>query len=441
MSLTINLTEEPQVFTVNIGDAALTEHAARSSGVHGISVFGASLVASDDAVEARETLGFYETDNTWQGRNSFHGPVDYAGAAFIYDASSLASQKTALGITGSGVASGLSHAVNAASGFVTFSGNIGAASGTSLTLTGSLSADELNADIVHVAENLYASSASFDGIVEFGGESRFYGEAKFSENATFEWTVNFTEPVVADSTLTVGGQTELLAQLATNGSSAMTRDLTRELAMSYPARTAMRYTLHPQIPLQSGVNITATGSALNQSSAVTPALIQCGATLNSSIVMRIGSYLNLTPGQRSLVDFNRKLTVAATIGSAGGGTLCVTRCLWPVDLTYAGGDPTGKVVGWKQIGTNLYGVTHDGTTMRTTAAFSFPYQYYANVAIIGNGAGSFSFYVNGSLLGTLAGPTGTEFVNSPAIGLQAENKESGGNIYCVIQSLEMATYA
>ena len=140
---------------------------------------------------------------------------------------------------------------------------------------------------------------------------------------------------------------------------------------------------------------------------------------------RYGTYMGMNPaGDRAIANFDRRTIFRASMLSPN--TASVTgeaRYLWPVSTSYTTGRLTTKGIGFVFIGNKVYGHTHDGTTALITTGF-VDFGLNANLADCvadSNGSGTVDFYVNGTLLGSLTGPTGTQ---TNARGVQA-------NVQCV----------
>jgi hypothetical protein len=259
-----------------------------------------------------------------------------------------------------------------------------------------------------------------------GGTISGLASASISGNATI------------GGTLSVTGQTELNGQSATGPNSAMTNLLARQIPLN-----TLHWSPFPQATV-TGVSLSTSGAGANNSSAQMPALVQCGATNNGHATLRIGQYLTMSYGLRGTIDFSRKFLMSEFFQCAFTGSLCEGYQLWPVLSTYTTGGLTNKGFGWKQVGGNLYGITHDGTTLRTTSAQAVSHINNYCLAIYGNGSGNYSFYVNGALLGTLAGPTGTLVTSAnPVLAVSAENKDASGtgNMYMGFASLDFYSWA
>ena len=152
---------------------------------------------------------------------------------------------------------------------------------------------------------------------------------------------------------------------------------------------------------------------------------QSSATNGNYNGYRYGTYMAMNPaGLNTTANFNRRTIFRALVISPN--TASVTgeaRYLWPVSTSYTTGRLTSKGIGFVFIGNKLYGHTHDGTTARITTQFV---DFGANATTAdcvadSNGSGTVSFYVNGTLLESLTGPTGTQ---TNARGVQA-------NVQCV----------
>ena len=152
---------------------------------------------------------------------------------------------------------------------------------------------------------------------------------------------------------------------------------------------------------------------------------QSSATNGNYNGYRYGTFMAINPGGlNTTANFDRRTIFRILTNSPN--TASVTgevRYLWPVSTSYTTGRLTSKGIGFVFIGNKLYGHTHDGTTARITTEFV---DFGANATLAdcvadSNGSGTVSFYVNGTLLGSLTGPTGTQ---TNARGVQA-------NVECV----------
>jgi hypothetical protein len=152
---------------------------------------------------------------------------------------------------------------------------------------------------------------------------------------------------------------------------------------------------------------------------------QSSATNGNYNGYRFGTYMAMNPaGTQSVANFDRRtvfrtLIISPNTASATGEA----RYLWPVSTSYTTGRLTTKGIGFVVIGNKVHGHTHDGTTSRITTQFV---DFGLNSTLVdcvadSNGLGTVSFYINGTLLESLAGPTGTQ---TNARGVQA-------NVQCV----------
>jgi hypothetical protein len=152
---------------------------------------------------------------------------------------------------------------------------------------------------------------------------------------------------------------------------------------------------------------------------------QSSATNGNYNGYRFGTYMAMNPvGTQTTANFDRRtffrsLIVSPNTASATGEA----RYLWPVSTSYTTGRLTTKGIGFVVIGNKVHGHTHDGTTSRITTQFV---DFGLNSTLVdcvadSNGLGTVSFYINGTFLESLAGPTGTQ---TNARGVQA-------NVQCV----------
>lgn len=235
---------------------------------------------------------------------------------------------------------------------------------------------------------------------------------------------------------TLVGPVNLTSQDSSTADRVMNKELTDLLNIG-----KMIYRVMPQSSGLSGVNFVASGGG-NNSSVANIITIQCGGTLNNYATLKIGSYLSMSTGSRETINFSRKFLLHGTSGSAFSGTLNQGRTFWPASSTaYTTGALTSRGFGWLQVGSNLYGQTHDGTTLRTTTAtVTRTTNTNDHLAIYGDGAGNYSFYRNGTLIETLAGPTGSVTVTQPVLICNTEAKEASQNMYVIWSSLEFISW-
>lgn len=104
------------------------------------------------------------------------------------------------------------------------------------------------------------------------------------------------------------------------------------------------------------------------------------------------------------------------------------------------GGPTARSVGLKQVGTALYGYVHNGTTLTVSAVNlqTIVVGVVHLVEIVGNGAGTYKFYVNRVLKDTLSGgPTGNGGADT-LLGLYVSNGASAGNQQIAFTDLSLS---
>jgi len=92
--------------------------------------------------------------------------------------------------------------------------------------------------------------------------------------------------------------------------------------------------------------------------------------------------------------------------------------------------PIKAGVGWRWSGLILYATMHDGISyyeVGSASAFSVARAFY--LAIVGNGSGGFTWYVNGSVFAsTSAGPTALTAVNEGYMILSTHTPTSSSNV-------------
>jgi hypothetical protein len=194
----------------------------------------------------------------------------------------------------------------------------------------------------------------------------------------------------------------------------------------------MEYQVFPQVIGFNGVNFVTSsgGDGSNGSSVALPILINSGSVTGATSTLRVAaSYALNIGGNRDTINFNQKFIYVINLRSARGtGTSGIGYISYPMPNNSTTGLLSNKGFGWKQTGGNFCGVTHDGTTLRETTPFPETPGINYNLAIYNNGSGSYFFYINGTLLGTLAGPTDTLTIsspNSPCIIVHAANPVGG----------------
>jgi hypothetical protein len=145
-------------------------------------------------------------------------------------------------------------------------------------------------------------------------------------------------------------------------------------------------------------------------------------------------------GDRTTANFSRKIImswdiIVIAVASTGNSE---SRYLWPVNSTYTTGRLTAKGFGFIVINTTVYGCSHDGTTHYLTSGITFTANTLHTCTAISNGAGSVSFYVDGALLGTLTGPTGTQS-NARNAAINCETGSSGISQWFACQQFQLIT--
>jgi hypothetical protein len=145
-------------------------------------------------------------------------------------------------------------------------------------------------------------------------------------------------------------------------------------------------------------------------------------------------------GDRTSANFSRKIImiwdiIVISVPSTGNSE---SRYLWPVNSTYTTGRLTAKGFGFIVINTTVYGCSHDGTTHYLTSGITFGANTLHTCSAISNGAGSISFYVDGTLLGTLTGPTGTQ-ANARSAAINCEAGSSGVSQWFACQQFQLIT--
>ncbi len=175
----------------------------------------------------------------------------------------------------------------------------------------------------------------------------------------------------------------------------------------------------------TGATVTKSGGS-SESATLGYTQGQSSATNGNYNGYRIGTYTAFAAGGAvGTANFSKKVIFeVATFHSHSGSTTGENRYLWPVNTSYTTGRLTAKGIGFVTVGDKIYGHTHDGTTARLTTAY-----VTATISVLyalraeSDGAGNVAFYVNGTHLETIAGPTGTQ-TNARQIALNAECVDS-----------------
>jgi hypothetical protein len=204
-------------------------------------------------------------------------------------------------------------------------------------------------------------------------------------------------------TLSVAGQTQLGAsQLATDANSAMSRKL-----VDHSRRRRYSYSINNF----TGIVPESYLGGASILGSITKMQANSGLTLGGYATAKAGQFFTGSKGtDRDVVDFSKPLAITFDINSVStAGAAGESRYLWPVATGYTNGRLTTKGLGFLLENNLIYGCTHDGTTHRMTTGITCGTgNKNHSLRAESNGAGSVDFYVNGVLLQTLAGPTGTQ---------------------------------
>lgn len=200
-------------------------------------------------------------------------------------------------------------------------------------------------------------------------------------------------------------------QTAASGSSLMTRDLG-------DARYPLISESAPPIATISTFTATSTTNASGGFVANYTNYLQCRAaasTAGSASTVRISppAVGGSAAGSASYIDFSKKTFFGAGVYAGGENFLAGTcRLLFGGSNSYAPtADPALKCVGWRWSGRTLYAVMHDGTTYSEPGSSATFFGAASSrseswLAIVGDGAGGFTWYGNGSVIATTSsGPT------------------------------------
>jgi hypothetical protein len=87
--------------------------------------------------------------------------------------------------------------------------------------------------------------------------------------------------------------------------------------------------------------------------------------------------------------------------------------------------------------TTLYAGAHDGTTLNQSSGVSLTQGFHYNVAVIGDGS-NYAFYLNDTLLDTLAGPTATIF-NDGRYAVECYNGSDSANQFISVSPFKIGT--
>jgi hypothetical protein len=224
-----------------------------------------------------------------------------------------------------------------------------------------------------------------------------------------------SETVAGDKTLS--GQLELTGQTSATADSAMTRELVRTDTMF---RDVTRM----------GTNhwaTTFTGSGgINQYESTFR--ISTGTTTGSSALARgnAGSLflISANGATSSTIDWNQRLRCRFDFGFTQNDANTVLR--FQVGETYSKTTVTDldkKGMGIKIINNSLYALTHDGTTLTTSAPLATPGASTKNQIVMdSDGAGNVTFYLNGAVLAVqTGGPTTSGAANDTAVNFSSQN--------------------
>lgn len=488
-ALTVNITEAPQNITVVLGDAATVElienHAELTSGVHGISAFGAGLTAAEDAEAARSTLECLPSDypvvsgslvtpelvliseggatslTSAEGENAFTFPTGtgYLAAVDVnntwtarqtysdssvwtYSASALATHLAALG--GGNAPTGTGALARATSPTFT-SPALGAATGTSLTLSGNL-----NVASVFASGNFTAGAANY---LEFSGRGKLRSGAdglfQFSNNAnsgltrvlfgpsgtaygaisltgtggTGEWrTADGTALAPWAASNITGTTLSLTGQTAASGTSAMTRDLVDFWQLG---GAGVKTWL-----MAAGGTTTANGGAVSSGGGATaPGVITLDSSTSSgglAINRWSGATTSLSPlymtGESAFqINWGRRIRLAVEFSThslvlTGSGA---ARFMAGIPTAWASaGTPSNKFIGFEITASGLKLQVHNGTTLTTSASGVAVANDLAHLLILDYFNGTLSASLNGTALTPITGgPSGTSSSGQQTVGM------------------------
>ena len=234
------------------------------------------------------------------------------------------------------------------------------------------------------------------------------------------------ETVAGDKTLS--GQLELTGQTSATADSAMTRELVRTDVMF-------------QDVTKLGTNhwaTTFTGSGgINQYESTFR--ISTGTTTGSSALARgnPGTLFLISANSAifSTIDWNLRFRCRFDFAFTQNDANTVLR--FQVGETYSKTTVTDldkKGMGIKIINNSLYALTHDGTTLTTSASLATLVSSTKNQIVMdSDGAGNVTFYLNGAVLVVQAGgPTSAGSANDTAVNFSSQNGAGTNFHQCIL---------
>jgi hypothetical protein len=188
-------------------------------------------------------------------------------------------------------------------------------------------------------------------------------------------------------------------------------------------------------------NFTGAVASAGGGTGVTPGLLTCSA--NSSLTPgnyythKVGTFMGGS-GERQTADFSKMIVLGfgiIVINTTGDSE---SRYLWPVATAYNNGRLTSKGFGFIHIGDKIYGCSHDGTTHRITTSFvtSPAGNTIHRCMAISNGSGSVEYFVDGTSIGSLTGPTGTQ-INANSVAINVECGAAEISQWAICQQLSL----
>jgi hypothetical protein len=245
---------------------------------------------------------------------------------------------------------------------------------------------------------------------------------------------------------TFSGQIELTGQTAASAESALTRGLGDSRYLSRRGGLATAVVIDTLTGWAANAAVGGSGATASGRTII----VSASTTLNSEAYLRSPNYqpqVFAYPGMDAAgadagINWNKRtyfgfrITVShGSNSSPGAGTEGYIRFgMLRTNVVY--GALPAKGIGIKIEAGSLRGMVHDGTTLNLGAAFYTTGSALSPVnlvEIIGDGAGSFDFYINGAYGYTLTGgPTGFSGQEGTATNVMVKNILGGASTNCSI---------
>ena len=393
-------------------------------------------------------------NNTFSGTNAFNGPVAFGNATAARAALGLGSAATSNSTAF--VAAGSLAAVASTGNYSDLSGRPALGSAATSNSTDFISSARTIGGVDLSANRTLADlGAASARVIQTGNFT-----AAVNGRYTTDGNVTVTDPsgtagqiysvLVGNGTLTVNGTSYLPSRMEIvrykNGStwSTLTPTLSDDLKLNGINNTAPNQAAasgsalmtrdlgdgrYPLLGYASPPIVTATTLSPDSTSSSTGGSIPTSATFKYTLRgsgtagsyytsrFPVGGLINASAGR--IIDFGKKLFFGAAITHAGATYTA------GVNQVFVGGSgsyvptsaPAEICVGWQWTGQTLSAVMYAAgnyTTVASGTAFVSGSTYTENwLVVIGNGAGGFVWYYNGSqFASTASGPTGTSAAGS-----------------------------